>query len=68
MQRIGSQNRETLAESGMELVCKGKGYVHLRYPGTDSVETWVLNDHFAGYVIEVGGRGYEFVRSELPPR
>ena len=61
MQKIGSQTRETLEESGRKLIAlhlNGKEAL-LNYDG--SCERWVLNDDYAGYVIEINGQGYEFV-------
>lgn len=29
---------------------------------TNRQELWAENDHYAGYVIEIGGVGFEFVR------
>lgn len=60
----GSQIRETLAESGYELVRHlPHGEVLLRDILDGSTEIWALRDDFAGYVIEIDGKGYEFVTS-----
>jgi hypothetical protein len=62
MKTIGSQKRELLSESGMTLYKKlPKGEVQLK-DRNGNLELWVLNDHYAGYVIEIDGKGYEFVR------
>ncbi|MFA5321947.1 MAG: hypothetical protein WC373_04680 [Smithella sp.] len=62
MKTIGSQKRYTLAESGMEFVLKMPGNAALlRDKLTGRLEIWQLNDHHSGYVIEINGKGYEFV-------
>ena len=62
--RRGSQYREQLEESDYR--------VHERRSDTEVIlvdtdtglhELWVMNDDFAGYVIEIDGKGYEFVSS-----
>lgn len=63
MKTIGSQKRELLKDSGMELYRKeGKGAI-LRDAKTGKLEMWREKDDFAGYVIEIDGKGFEFVRS-----
>ena len=59
---IGIQYRETLEESGYTVLEIHDGYVHLM-DEIGKVELWQENDDFAGYVIDIGGIGYEFVRS-----
>jgi len=66
--KIGSQNREPLAESGMAIVSDPKfklseGEIVLEDLHNHNLELWIENDHFAGYVIEINGKGYEFVRT-----
>ena len=63
MKRIGSQLRETLAESGYVLIEKKGREVLLKEADGDKVELWHKNDHFAGAVIEIDGVGYEFIRT-----
>ena len=60
---IGSQYRETLRDSGYRFVQYAPpGAVDLEHPdGTR--ELWQVNDHHAGYTIQVGRWGYEFVRT-----
>lgn len=66
MRTIGSQKRETVEEYGARVV--------LTWPDVDrgmivtedcegKRELWARNDRYAGFVIEYGGTGYEFVRS-----
>ena len=65
MRQIGSQRRETLEESGME-VYQGPnedGEILLRDIEDGNIELWVQHDDNAGYTIEVNGIGYEFVRT-----
>lgn len=59
---FGSQIRETLAESGYKLISKAKKEVILESPDGGR-ELWFLNDHHAGYTIEIKGKGYEFAHS-----
>ncbi len=60
---FGSQRRETLEEAGYTLVSRPeKGQVILE-DRSGARELWQANDHFAGFVVEVGRWGYEFVRS-----
>ena len=59
--QIGSQHRETLQEAGYNLVSRNDECVLLENKDTKKLELWALNDDFAGYVIEVDGKGYEFV-------
>jgi len=71
---IGSQIREPLEESGYELA----GYLDnakdiavlksIDKADKGKMEIWTRNDHFAGYVIELHGVGYEFVRDYHPER
>jgi len=65
--RVGSQTREPIEDTEYELL------EFIEYPsGQDAVllnketgikELYVEKDDFAGYVIEIDGRGFEFVRS-----
>ena len=65
MRTIGSQNRETLADSGIRLVSVDSEArtVILQDIETGEKELWVENDHHAGYTIEINSVGYEFVTS-----
>ena len=63
MKTIGSQKRELLAESGMELVSENGNGALLKSKIDGNVELWMQNDDFAGYVIEIDGVGYEFIRT-----
>jgi hypothetical protein len=56
--QIGSQYRETLAESGYKLVTRFPGAVVLEDDGKR--EIWYANDDHAGYTVQVGRWGYEF--------
>ena len=62
--RIGSQYRETLDESGYILIGEKCDEAILFDTVTDNYELWVRRDDFAGWVVEIGGGGYEFVRTE----
>jgi len=65
MRTTSSQVRERLEDSGRTLIAlhlNGRQAL-LNYNG--SCELWTLNDHYAGYVIEIDGKGFEFVRTEL---
>jgi hypothetical protein len=61
MRIIGSQLRDTLAESGYSLLGRIDPHtVVLEDLGRK--EVWAMRNDFAGYVIEIDGVGYEFVR------
>lgn len=62
--QIGSQLRETLAESGYKLIGRRPGEVLLEPPDFPASprEVWYANNDHAGYTIQVGRWGYEFGR------
>lgn len=60
---IGSQTRENLRDSGYKVLRRSKEFAILEDRETGQVEYWAPNDHYAGYVIEIGGIGHEFVRT-----
>ena len=62
MRQIGSQLRETLAESGYKLVGRFPRGVILE-DSEGKRETWYANDDHAGYTIQIGRWGYEFGHS-----
>jgi hypothetical protein len=65
MQVIGSQRRETLEESGCVVKKRiNKNLVILLDKETGITELWITSDDSAGYVIEIDGIGYEFVRCD----
>ncbi len=57
---IGSQKRETLADSGYRFIAGFANRVILEND-CGSLEWWQVSNH-AGYVIEIDGIGYEYVR------
>jgi len=63
MKQIGSQRRETLKEAGYNLVGRLIRMVILRPVDGGPDEIWVVNDKHAGYTVQVGRWGYEFVSS-----
>lgn len=63
MKHIGSQNRETLPEYGVNAVSYDGETLITKDIETGKLERWVKNDHFVGYVIEFAGVGFEFVSS-----
>ena len=63
MKTIGSQKRENIYEAGYEAVTLTANTVTLKDLETGKLELWGLNDHFAGYVVEFAGNGYEFITS-----
>lgn len=70
MKKIGSQTRELLEESGMDLIYDEDEHtekcgVILQDRGGGGFELWIKHDSYAGHVIEIDGVGYEFVR-EVP--
>ncbi|MFC1718227.1 hypothetical protein ACFL6S_31515 [Candidatus Poribacteria bacterium] len=65
MQQYGSQIRETLEEAGLEFIrwsWAGKEAI-LRDIESRKQELWAASDDYAGYVVEINGIGYEFLRS-----
>jgi len=65
MKKIGSQNRETLLESGMTLERRlSKSEVILK-DADGKMELWMKSDDHSGYVIEIDGKGYEFISSNV---
>ncbi len=60
MKRIGSQLRETLAESGYHLVGRPRPGVVLLEDDAGQRELWYANDYHAGYTVQIGRWGYEF--------
>ena len=68
IQDIGSQKREKLEETDMEIAQRiSSREIILKDKINNQHELWIENDHFAGYVIEIDGKGYEFVRSIKTP-
>ena len=67
MKKIGSQTRETLAESGYRLLRRvDKDTIILQANGDpDQQEFWFKHDDHAGYTIEIDGVGYEYARDVL---
>lgn len=67
METIGSQKRESLKDANY-MFHKDEGEhsegcgVILRNVLSGKLEYWMKNDHYAGYVIEIDGVGYEFLR------
>lgn len=67
--RIGSQYRETLAQAGYRVEERlNRQEVILEEISSGKLELWVLSDDHSGWVIEIDGKGYEFVRDYHPAR
>jgi hypothetical protein len=64
MKAIGSQIREKIEDTSYEICLVYKKTAILMDMETGNTEIWAKNDHFAAYVIEINGVGYEFVREE----
>jgi hypothetical protein len=66
MQQVGSQIRESYQDAGYRIVGTWpdvhRGTIVLE-DEDGKRELWARNPHFAGYVVTIGGVGYEFVRS-----
>ena len=62
---IGSQVREKIenADEGYKLISKKGNEVILYNSFTDTYEAWYKSDDFAGYTLEINGKGYEFAHS-----
>lgn len=63
MRIIGSQTREKLEDTKYTLLEQTRSDAILLNTKTNIKELWVKRDDHAGYVIEINGIGYEFVRS-----
>ena len=64
MRTIGSQTRETLQEANAQLVARiDDDTVVIRDLGLKRLDVYAKRDDYAGYVIEIDGVGYEFVRT-----
>lgn len=63
--RVGSQVRESLADSGyvVDFRLNAHEVILSDLSFTGKWELWHKNDHYAGYVIVIDGQGYEFCRS-----
>ena len=60
----GSQIREKLEHSGMVLYAHVSEFdVLLEDEQSRNIELWTKNNNFSGYVIEIDGKCYEFVRT-----
>lgn len=59
----GSQRRENYKDAGYKIIAVWSDGRALLEDETGKREQWQMNDHYAGYVIEISGVGYEFVRS-----
>jgi hypothetical protein len=63
MRVIGSQRRETLTEGGYTLRAYDAETGQAILAEEDGqLEVWAASDDYAGYVVEIGGTGHEFVR------
>ena len=61
--QIGSQTRESIADMVYKVAAVLSARQIVLVDTTDGhCELWIANDDFAGYVIEYGETGYEFVR------
>lgn len=63
MQFRGSQVRENIDEAGYKIICKVDDGYYLQEVITGKAELWIENDHYAGYVVVIDGKGHEFVRT-----
>ncbi len=64
MKYIGSQVRERIEETGYKLISVHIDGKTALLNNNGACELWALNDDYAGYVIEINGQGYEFIRTE----
>ena len=56
-----NQHREPLEATGMKLIHQAGAVAVLQ--DKDRLEVWRENDNYSGYVVEIDGKGYEFVYS-----
>jgi hypothetical protein len=62
--QLGSQFRETLEEAGYDLISLSEdGSEAILQDEGGKLEVWGRNDHSAGWVVEINGVGYAFVRT-----
>lgn len=57
---IGSQTREPIGDTNIEIIAKRGKEVLVFNPENNEYERYVRNDDFAGHVLEINGKGYEF--------
>jgi len=67
MKKIGSQKRQSIKETAYIIdVIEGDEQIgrdaYLYNLASGKYELWTERDNLAGYVIEIDGIGYEFVR------
>lgn len=62
---VGSQIREPLWASGYRLIKRHEGQAVVE-DAEGGHELYVLKDDYAGHVLEIRGKGYEFARSLAP--
>jgi len=65
MQKYGSQIRERIEETDYDIIKTNEDEVLLKDRVTGNIERWFVNDHHAGYTIEINEVGYEFASSLL---
>jgi hypothetical protein len=63
MKTIGYQNRDTVNEAQVVLLKHLPHDEALIMDAKGKFEIWGMNDGYAGYVLEIDGVGYEFIRS-----
>jgi hypothetical protein len=61
MRTLGSQKRETLNEAQYTFVKRVGPRVIVLADEDGKLEVWIANNNHAGYTIQVGRWGYEFV-------
>jgi len=67
MRQIGSQIRDILEESHMALTILLIEEHEAILTDKDGLsELWAQNNDYSGYVIEINGVGYEFIREVTP--
>jgi len=63
MEFIGSQVRERIEETELEVLYTERNEAVLYNPESNKYEVWAENDDNAGYTVEINGVGYEFLYS-----
>jgi hypothetical protein len=63
MRKINSQIRETMEESGLRLVKRVDADQVILADIQNNFALYGLSDNFSGHVIELEGKGYEFISS-----
>jgi len=60
--QIGSQIRQHISYTDYQIIQVSEGEALIADTETGEREIWYLNDHHAGYTLQIGRWGYEYGR------